>query len=524
MSLPSSSTTSQLRTVRRLCIASVICASFVCIELAGGYISGSLAIYSDAAHLATDLFAYLVAMAASRLATKKPTKNYTWGFRRIESLAALLGVFSLIAVTLWLLIESVSRSIKIFLHLEKDKHDDDEQVVDGYIMSGTAALGVIVNVILACVLRENHVHLPGADCGHDHSLGGGSGFLCIHDIAVPVDEVEGGDIELMSQCAVCPVSVDKDEKKKDREEKPKTLEWGVPMGLPIKSKYEEGAKGEDVEAVLCCPVTITSEKEKIKEEKPKTLKFGVPMGLPMKPKYELISESAVNDNDDDDEEQFMNKNDETQGKGASQSIVNKKKTLFPIRDEAISELESQPLVKGTNVNSNTKTNTNVNLEAAYLHALTDLAQSAMVLITGCLIWWKPNWYFLDPILTFIFSLMVLWGSKSVINRSLSVLLEVKPSNLDYDKIYESILALPDVKIVCGLRIWSVCDGQVGLNTHINLDCATVNKNTHAVFLRKLVKTLKDQYGIEGQYVTVQVFQNDSDICPSCGINGGVWTV
>ena len=36
-------------------------------------------------------------------------------------------------------------------------------------MSGIAAIGVVVNVILALVLGEHHVHMPGASLGHDHS-------------------------------------------------------------------------------------------------------------------------------------------------------------------------------------------------------------------------------------------------------------------------------------------------------------------------------------------------------------------
>ena len=61
----------------------------------------------------------------------------------------------------------------------------------------------------------------------------------------------------------------------------------------------------------------------------------------------------------------------------------------------------------------------VNIQAAYLHVITDLIQSVGVALAGALIWWKPEWQILDPICTFIFSILVLWYNYSVacINRS-----------------------------------------------------------------------------------------------------------
>lgn len=50
----------------------------------------------------------------------------------------------------------------------------------------------------------------------------------------------------------------------------------------------------------------------------------------------------------------------------------------------------------------------VNIQAAYLHVITDLIQSVGVALAGALIWWKPEWQILDPICTFLFSILVLW--------------------------------------------------------------------------------------------------------------------
>jgi len=386
-----------------------------------------------------------IAIGTSFLASKKETKTFTWGFKRLESVAALFSIGSLVTVTVVLLIESISRFVRLLLgHAESD--DDGVFVVDGVLMSMTALLGVVVNIVLACILRENHVHLPGASCGHDHSLGCGSdsGFLCAHEIssfsqAPPPKQniTEDDDIEMIICKPCAPVC--------------------APCAIP---------KGDDEDTV---------------NQQPKTIKNWGPVmpKFPPKRDYQLVTEAG-----DDDEEELQ-------------------QNLFP----TMSAAAPKPI----------KAPTNVNLDAAYLHALTDLAQSVIVLITGCIIWWKPNWYLLDPFLTFCFSLLVLWGSKDIIIRSFSVLLEVIPPNIDYDSVYNSISEIANVTNVCGLRIWSVSDGQVGLTCHVNCSFNDINKNTNIVLLKTVTTTLKQRFGIDSQYVTVQIYQNDADICPSCQI-------
>jgi len=197
---PSSSSSYQLGVVKRLCIASVICTCFVGFELVAGYLSGSLAIWSDAAHLTTDLFAFLIAIATSFLASKKSTKTFTWGFKRLESVAALFSIGSLVTVTIYLLFESISRFVSLYAHADND--DDGEYTIDGSLMTLTAMMGVVVNIVLACILRENHVHLPGAGCGdacgHDHSIQ-------ISSVNIPPPKknlTEDDDIELIV-CRPC---------------------------------------------------------------------------------------------------------------------------------------------------------------------------------------------------------------------------------------------------------------------------------------------------------------------------------
>ncbi|KAG7349478.1 cation efflux protein [Nitzschia inconspicua] len=147
--------------LRRLYTATILCSCFIVVEVAGGLISGSLAILSDAAHLFADLASFAVAIAASYLASLPATPQHTFGLKRSESLAALFSMVSLAFVSAGLAYEAIRRLI-----------EPPEQGVDGTIMTMIAGIGVLVNLILAWVLGENHVHLPGGSHDHSHDHGG----------------------------------------------------------------------------------------------------------------------------------------------------------------------------------------------------------------------------------------------------------------------------------------------------------------------------------------------------------------
>ena len=116
--------------------------------------AGSLAVLSDAVHLAADLAAFLVAIVGSHIASLPASESHTFGLKRTESLAALLSMVCLVILSIGLAGEATHRIwVLVF-------SDDDVTEVDGKLMSTIAAIGVIVNVILAFVLGEDHAHMP----------------------------------------------------------------------------------------------------------------------------------------------------------------------------------------------------------------------------------------------------------------------------------------------------------------------------------------------------------------------------
>jgi zinc transporter 2 len=153
--------------LHRLSVATGLCATFLIVEVIGGYLSGSLAVLSDAAHLLADLTAFAVAILAAHVSSMPSSSTHTYGLKRVESLAALLSMVSLAIVSVWLAYEAIRRlTVGILLH---NSNSNEVTQVDGKLMSGIAGIGVLVNVALACILGpEHHVHLPGASHDHHH--------------------------------------------------------------------------------------------------------------------------------------------------------------------------------------------------------------------------------------------------------------------------------------------------------------------------------------------------------------------
>ena len=68
-------------------------ALFTIVEFVGGIVSNSLALLSDSFHMLSDVLALALSMVAIYFASKAPTKNYTYGFMRLEIIVAFLKWF-----------------------------------------------------------------------------------------------------------------------------------------------------------------------------------------------------------------------------------------------------------------------------------------------------------------------------------------------------------------------------------------------------------------------------------------------
>src|SRR4030081_3283161 len=111
------------------------------IELAGGLLSHSLALLSDAGHVLTDVFALGLAWFAVAQANRPADARRSYGYHRVSILAALVNSVSLIVIVLAIAYEAVQR----LAH---------PQPIQGSIVIVTALVGIAINLFVAFGLRH----------------------------------------------------------------------------------------------------------------------------------------------------------------------------------------------------------------------------------------------------------------------------------------------------------------------------------------------------------------------------------
>lgn len=93
----------------KLWMAFALTSTFLVVEAAAGFLSGSLALLSDAAHMLTDVLALGVSLAAIRFAKRAADRRRTFGYYRFEILAAVFNAVLLFLVAFYILFEAIQR-------------------------------------------------------------------------------------------------------------------------------------------------------------------------------------------------------------------------------------------------------------------------------------------------------------------------------------------------------------------------------------------------------------------------------
>lgn len=149
--------TSNLRGKKLLWVA-VLNISITIVQIIGGLISNSLSLLSDALHNFGDSSAIFIAFLAGKRSRKKPDVHRTFGYRRIEILAALFNAFVLISICIFLFYEAYQR----FLQPEPIK---------GKIMFVVAVFGLLANLISVLILNKDKDHNLNVKAAYLHLMG-----------------------------------------------------------------------------------------------------------------------------------------------------------------------------------------------------------------------------------------------------------------------------------------------------------------------------------------------------------------
>lgn len=110
----------------------------------------------------------------------------------------------------------------------------------------------------------------------------------------------------------------------------------------------------------------------------------------------------------------------------------------------------------------------LNMRSAFLHVLGDALISVGVIVGGVIIYFT-GWYMVDPLLSVIFSAVILWGAVRVIYDSAHILLEGVPKGMDIQTVVDEIMRVDHVVDVHRLHLWSICSSISAMSAHILID-------------------------------------------------------
>nr|XP_033809791.1 zinc transporter 2 [Geotrypetes seraphini] len=154
-----------------------------------------------------------------------------------------------------------------------------------------------------------------------------------------------------------------------------------------------------------------------------------------------------------------------------------------------------------------------NVRAAFIHVLGDLLQSIGVLVAAFVIYFKPQYKMIDPICTFLFSVLVLVTTLTILRDVLLVLMEGTPKGVDFNDVKETLLAVNGVKALHSLHIWALTVTHPVLSVHI-----AIHENTDAQkVLKEASRQLQNKFNFYTTTIQIENYSEDMRDCKECQV-------
>ncbi|XP_075054213.1 proton-coupled zinc antiporter SLC30A2 [Mixophyes fleayi] len=154
---------------------------------------------------------------------------------------------------------------------------------------------------------------------------------------------------------------------------------------------------------------------------------------------------------------------------------------------------------------------NPSVRAAFIHVIGDLLQSLGVLVAAYVIYFKPEYKIIDPICTFLFSVLVLGTTLTILRDVLLVLMEGTPKGVNFNMVKDTLLSINGVKALHSLHIWALTVSQPVLSVHI-----AINENANAqMVLKEASYQLQSKFHFHTTTIQIENYSEDMIDCEEC---------
>ncbi|PNJ20616.1 SLC30A2 isoform 2 [Pongo abelii] len=154
---------------------------------------------------------------------------------------------------------------------------------------------------------------------------------------------------------------------------------------------------------------------------------------------------------------------------------------------------------------------NPSVRAAFIHVIGDFMQSMGVLVAAYILYFKPEYKYVDPICTFVFSILVLGTTLTILRDVILVLMEGTPKGVDFTAVRDLLLSVEGVEALHSLHIWALTVAQPVLSVHI-----AIAQNTDAqAVLKSASSRLQGKFHFHTVTIQIEDYSEDMKDCQAC---------
>lgn len=145
----------------------------------------------------------------------------------------------------------------------------------------------------------------------------------------------------------------------------------------------------------------------------------------------------------------------------------------------------------------------INVRAAYLHLIGDTLSSVMVIITAILIYFF-NIFWIDPLVTFILGIYLLWETYRIVKVALDILMQATPPGLDLNLVKKELETITAVDNIHHVHAWNLSDRDIHFECHVDLK-SDIRISETEILQSRINEMLREKFSIT--HVTIQYEYN-----------------
>lgn len=147
----------------------------------------------------------------------------------------------------------------------------------------------------------------------------------------------------------------------------------------------------------------------------------------------------------------------------------------------------------------------LNMRSAFIHLAGDALSTFGAILAGIGIL-LTGFTVLDPLVSFLIGLLILWNAWGIVRESVDILLESTPHDIDIDAMILDICKIEGVRSVHDVHVWSITQSLRALSAHILMDDVQISMGTE--IQRKINRLVNEKYNIK--HATLQLECVDCD--------------